>query len=145
MPEVTFARNVATGKDTYKLGSCFSEEFVFDLNSVSVEERNQDHTGARLLCAAALACFCNTFYNELVNSGAEVKFIHASANTEKEQDLTMRTHYCAMSIELEAGMNEKYMHIFDEVAEHMLNGSLLTYSLEEAMSIDYNFKLTFVD
>lgn len=144
MPKAEFERNVETGKDIYRVGSCFLPKLEFDVVSATDEQRNQDHTGARFLCAAVLACYCNTFANALRREGAEVKFVKATAGTWEEQDMTKRTIYSGMIIDVELGLADKDKEIFSDVEEEMLHGSLLTYSLEAGMDVDYNLHMTIV-
>ena len=108
-------------------------------------ERDMKNTGQRFLCVAALACYINTFANSLKRNGAEIKYIKASADTEKEKDHAMRTRYSVLILDVEIGMEEKYRDIYKKVEENMLDGSLLTYSLEAGMEVEYNLSMVAVD
>lgn len=99
MPKITFERDMEKGIDTYNVNSVILPKIEFNFNAVSDEERNQDHTGQRFLCVAALACYINTFANSLKRNGAEIKFIRASADTEKEKDHAMRTRYSVLILD----------------------------------------------
>ena len=111
MPKITFERDMEKGIDTYNVNSVILPKIEFNFNAVSDEERNQDHTGQRFLCVAALACYINTFANSLKRNGAEIKFIRASADTEKEKDHAMRTRYSVLILDVEIGLEEKYRDI----------------------------------
>ncbi len=145
MPKITFERDMEKGIDTYNVNSVILPKIEFNFAAVPDEERNQDHTGQRFLCVAALACFINTFANSLKRNGAEVKFIKASADTEKEKDHAMRTRYSVLILDVEIGLEEKYRDIYKKVEENMLDGSLLTYSLEAGMEVEYNLSMVAVD
>lgn len=145
MPKITFERDMEKGIDTYNVNSVILPKIEFNFKNVSDEERNQDHTGQRFLCVAALACYINTFANSLKRNGAEVKYIKASADTEKEKDHAMRTRYSVLILDVEIGMEEKYRDIYKKVEENMLDGSLLTYSLEAGMEVEYNLSMVAVD
>jgi len=127
--------------DLFRLGAKSIPEVVIDYSGLTEEERNQEHMGARVLCMAALACYTNTFANSLRRKGAEVKFMRAQASSAKEKDEVMRTRYTTLNIRVEVGLAEKDRELFDAVADDMLRGSLLTYSLEEAMEVDYDLHM----
>lgn len=100
--------------------------------------------GSRILCVAALACYTNTFVNALERNGAVVKSMTGSAEATKDKDEVMRTRYTELEINVEVGLEEKDREIFERVKDNMLNGSLLTYSLEEGMEVDYNLSMVAV-
>ncbi|NJB66493.1 putative OsmC-like protein [Desulfobaculum xiamenense] len=137
---VTYER-LDENNDLFTLGAQALPEIRVDYAALSAEDRNQEHMGARLLCMAALACYTNTFANSLKRKGAEIKFMRANATTSKDKDEVMRTKYCTLDITVEVGLDEQYREAFEEVKDNMLNGSLLTYSLEEAMDVDYKLSM----
>ncbi|MFO7596548.1 MAG: osmotically inducible protein OsmC [Desulfocurvibacter africanus] len=128
---------LSDSKSLFRVGAKSLPELVIDYAALSDEERDQEHMGARLLCTAALACYTNTFLNALKRKGAEVKNLKATATTSKEKDEVLRTKYSTLDVRLDVWMDEKHRGAFEAVRENMLNGSLLTYSLEEAMAVDY--------
>ncbi len=130
MPKITFERDMEKGIDTYNVNSVILPKIEFNFNAVSDEERNQDHTGQRFLCVAALACYINTFANSLKRNG---------------KDHAMRTRYSVLILDVEIGLEEKYRDIYKKVEENMLDGSLLTYSLESGMEVEYNLSMVAVD
>lgn len=137
---VTYDR-VDGNTDLFNLGAQALPEIRVDYSELSADDRNQEHMGARLLCMAALACYTNTFANSLTRKGAEIKFMRAHATTSKDKDEVMRTKYCTLDITVEVGLDEQFRDAFEEVKDNMLNGSLLTYSLEEAMDVDYTITM----
>lgn len=48
-------------------------------------------------------------------------------------------------LDVEIGLEEKYRDIYKKVEENMLDGSLLTYSLEAGMEVEYNLSMVAVD
>lgn len=143
MSKVEFER-LDENRDCFKVGAKAVPEILMDFSSLTPEERNQESMGSRMLCVAALACFSNTFVNALERNGATVKSMSGSAEASKDKDEVMRTRYTEMEINFEVGLDEKDREIFETVKDNMLNGSLLTYSLEEGMEVDYNLSMVSV-
>jgi len=137
---VTYEKTSPT-LDTFTIGAQALPELKIDYSALSQEDRNQEHTGARFLCAAALACFTNTFTNALVRKGAEVKSMTASAEISKEKDDLMRTRYTEIILQVEVGLDEANREIFEQVKENMLAGSLVTYTLEDTIEFDYDLTM----
>jgi uncharacterized OsmC-like protein len=140
MPTVEYER-LDEHRDLFLLGSKAVPEIIMDFSKLTLEERNQEHMGARVLCMAALACYTNTFANALRSNGADVKSMKASATTTKEKDEVNRTRYTTLDITVVVGLEEKDRAVFEKVKPSMLNGSLLTYSLEEGMAVDYDLSM----
>ncbi|HAS89750.1 MAG TPA: osmotically inducible protein OsmC [Desulfovibrio sp.] len=140
MSKVEFER-LDKNRDCFKVGAKAVPEIIMDFSSITPEERNQESMGSRMLCVAALACYSNTFVNALERNGAEVKSMTGSAEASKDKDEVMRTRYTELEINIEVGLEEKDREIFETVKDNMLNGSLLTYSLEEGMEVDYNLTM----
>jgi len=140
MATVTFER-LDEHRDLFVVGAKAVPEIIMDFSKITAEERNQEHMGARILCVAALACYTNTFVNALQRNGAVVKSMTASASSEKEKDEVNRTRYTSLDISVEVGLEEKDRAVFETVKDSMLNGSLLTYSLEEGMQVSYDLSM----
>jgi len=128
-------------RDLFKVNAKAVPEIIMDFSKITPQERNEEHMGARILCVAALACYTNTFVNALERNGAVVKSMTASASTSKEKDEVNRTRYTELTLNVEVGLDEKDRETFETVKDSMLNGSLLTYSLEEGMEVDYNLSM----
>ncbi|OIO05944.1 MAG: osmotically inducible protein OsmC [Desulfovibrionaceae bacterium CG1_02_65_16] len=143
MPTVTFER-LDENRDLFRVGAKAVPEIIMDFSKLTPEERGQEHMGARLLCVAALSCYTGTFVNALQRHGAQVKSMTASATLSKEKDEVNRTRYTTLDISVEVGLEEKNRTIFETVKDSMLNGSLLTYSLEEGMAVSYDLKMNAV-
>lgn len=138
--KVTYEKTSPT-LDTYGIGAQALPELNLDYSALSQEDRNQEHTGARFLCAASLACFTNTFTNALVRNGAPVKSMTASAEISKEKDDLMRTRYTEIILKVEVGLDESHAEIFETVKDNMLAGSLVTYTLEDVIEFDYDLTM----
>lgn len=143
MSTVYFER-LDENRDKFIVGAKAVPEIIMDFSSITPEERNQESMGSRMLCVAALSCYCNTMVNAFKRNGVEVKSLTASAAAKKDKDEVNRTRYVELEIHVEVGLEEKDREVFESVKDNMLNGSLLTYSLEEGMEVDYNIEMKVV-
>ena len=82
--------------------------------------------------------------NAFKRNDVEVKSLTGSASAIKDKDEVNRTRYTELEINIEVGLEEKDREVFETVKDNMLNGSLLTYSLEEGMEVDYNIEMKVV-
>jgi uncharacterized OsmC-like protein len=97
--------------------------------------------GARLLMAAALTCFVNTMANDLkARNVSRVAPIEAHAEITKEKDDHLRTRYTHIELNVESEVAEVDRAAYEAVRSVLLRGSLLTYSLENGMELDYNIE-----
>lgn len=128
-------------------------EFIIDLGSVALPRieydprpldpglRQEEHLGARLMLAAALACYVNTMAGDLERGGAgRIAEIRATAKVEKEKDSAMRTRYTHIEMNTSTEVAEADREIFAAVRNSLLHGSLVTYSLEHEIDVDYNIE-----
>ena len=127
----------------FSVGAAGLPEIKIDRTGFTPEELSNDHYGARLLCSAALSCFTNTFANSLIRAGVSVKGMRANATIEKDKDDTFRTRYTAMALNVEVDIDEAALPVFEKVKAKMEQGSLVTYSLEEVMEIEYDIQARF--
>lgn len=125
----------------FNIGAAGLPQITIDRRGFTREELSNDHYGARFLCAATLACFSNTFTNALIRRGAIVKGITGRAEIEKDRDEFMRTHFTVIHMDIEIDLDEKDREIFESVNEEMKTGSLVTYSLQDAIEMDINVHL----
>jgi uncharacterized OsmC-like protein len=130
---------IRQGPDCYniKLGAKGLPNIKVDIAGVPAEERPNEHIGGRLLMAAALACFINTMFNELNKANGLVKEIRASATTERTKDSTLRTKYAIIKIKVEVDVDGLKDTAFEAIRSTMMRGSLVTYSLNEGIEMDY--------
>lgn len=140
MSTVYFER-LDENRDKFNVGAKAVPEIIMDFSSITPEERNQESMGSRMLCVAALSCYCNTMVNAFKRNNVEVKSLTASAAAKKDKDEVNRTRYVELDIHVEVGLEEKDRAVFESVKDNMLNGSLLTYSLEEGMEVDYDIEM----
>ena len=112
----------------------------FDFADLDMEEVNAEHLGARLLLCAALACYSNTFKNNLMAGGVKARSIKGRATIQKEKDEIFRTRYTQVNLELEVGLDDAEEAVFERVRSNLEGGSLLTYSLEEGIDLEYDVK-----
>ncbi len=125
----------------FNVGAAGLPRITIDRRGFTQKQLSNDHYGARFLCMACLACFTNTFANALTRQGATVKGITARAEIEKDKDEFMRTHYTVIHMDIEIELDEKDREIFDQVNEEMKTGSLVTYSLQDAIEMDIHVHL----
>jgi hypothetical protein len=129
------------GVFTIDLGSQALPRITFDPMALDPEVRQEEHMGARLLLAAALTCYVNTMAGDLARGEASrVAPITAQAEIQKEKGSDLRTRYTHIEINLETEVAEADRAIFEAVRNSLLNGSLVTSSLEEEIDIDYNIE-----
>ena len=129
------------GTFTIDLGSKALPKISFNPMELEPEVRQQEHMGARLLLAAALTCYVNTMAGDLSRLGVEtLPEIRSEAGIEKEKGSNLRTRYTHIEINVEAGVEEKDKAAFETVRNSLLSGSLVTYSLEEEIDVDYNIE-----
>lgn len=124
-------------KQVFKTGAKSLDEIRFDFSNLTQEEISMEHLGARLLLCAALSCYTSTFTNSLHAKGVVVHSMTARATIRKEKDDTRRTKYTNILLKLEVGVDEKDEAVFERVREDMERGSLLTYSLDEGIEMEY--------
>ena len=120
----------------FDMGAAALPRLTIDRKGLTKEQMGNDHYGARLLCAATLACFTGTFANALIRQGANLKGMTAKAGIEKDKDDYMRTRFTVIHMDIEVDLDEKDRSIFESVDESMKSGSLVTYSLQDAIEMD---------
>ncbi len=125
----------------FNVGAAGLPRITIDRRGFTQEQLSNDHYGARFLCVACLACFTNTFANALIRRGATVKGITGRAEIEKDKDEFMRTRFTVVHMDIEVGLEEKDHEIFELVNEEMKTGSLVTYSLQDAIEMDIHVHL----
>ena len=126
----------------FNVGAAGLPGLKVDRTGYAKEELSNDHYGARFLCCAALACFPNTFANALIRRGAQVRGMTARAEIEKEKDEVFRTKFTVIHLEVTVDLDEKDRGIFEEAKKEMETGSLVTYSLEDAIEMDITMRMS---
>ena len=129
------------GKFSAQPGSAALPVVTWDPAALTLQQRQDEHLGARLLLLAALACYVNTLAADLHNGGAkQVGEIKATADITKERGSNLRTRFTNIAIAVETPVDAQDLEIFETVRRSLLNGSLVTYSLEEEIELDYNLE-----
>lgn len=129
------------GKFSAQLGSAALPAVSWDPAALTPEQRQDEHLGARLLLLAALACYVNTLAADLKTGGAnQVGEINASAEITKERGSNLRTRFTNIAIKVAIPVEAQDRKVFETVRNSLLNGSLVTYSLEEEIELDYNIE-----
>ncbi|WP_461208610.1 OsmC family protein [Desulfocurvus sp. DL9XJH121] len=130
----------AQGEFIIDLGSAALPEIRFNPAELDEEARANEHMGARLLLAAAMTCFVNTMANNLVSQGVAPGDLVATAEISKEKDSQLRTHYCDIDLGVTTQVAAEDRERFEAVRDMMLRGSLLTYSLEGGIEMNYDIE-----
>ena len=129
------------GEFLIDLGSAALPQIRFNPMELDEAARANEHMGARLLLAAALTCFGNTLANELKSrTVTRVAALEAQAEITKEKDDCLRTRYTHIRLDVRAEVAEADREAFETVRNMLLRGSLLTYSLENGLELDYNIE-----
>lgn len=123
------------------LGANSMPELIIDMAALTKEERDKEHYGARFLCAAALSCFCNTFYNSLKQGGANVKSLTAKATINKDKDVILRTRFTEILLNVLVCLDPGDIDIFRNVKQELELGSLVTYSLPEGVNVEHDIQI----
>ncbi len=78
----------------------------------------------------------------MTRQGAEVKGMSARAEIEKETDEIYRTKFTVMHLDVTVDLDEKDREIFEEAKREMEAGSLVTYSLADAIEMDITMRMS---
>ena len=91
---------------------------------------------SRLLCFAALYCFCNTLASELTSRNVNIKLLNGRATPTKTKDDYNRTRIKRIFIDVEVDVDDNDLPALAEAREVMAMGSLITYSMNESIEVD---------
>ncbi len=128
---------VREGEDLHRLitGSGALPEIRIDYSNIPPDERGGN--AVRLLCASNLYCFAGTLASALTARGADVKSMAGKATALKEKDEIRRTRITEITISIDVELDDKDMPVFEKCKKIMQRGCLITYSLEDAIEIEY--------
>jgi uncharacterized OsmC-like protein len=115
-------------------------DIYIDYTGIPKEDRGG--TSVKLLGASCLYCFAATFASALTGRGVEIKSMKGSVSLDKEKDDVFRTRVSRMKIRLNIEIDEKDSAVFEKCRKIMERGCLLTYTLEEAIDIEYEIEKT---
>jgi len=125
------------GEDMHRLitGSGAFPEITIDYSDISPDKRGGN--AVRLLCAANLYCFAGSLAAALTARGAKVKSMAGHATALKEKDEIRRTKITEIAISINVEIDDKDMPVFEKCKKIMQRGCLVTYSLEDAIEVEY--------
>ena len=128
---------VREGEDMHRLitGSGAFPEITIDYSDIPPDKRSGN--AVRLLCAANLYCFAGTLAAALTARGADVKSMTGKATALKEKDEIRRTKITEMAISIDVELDDKDLPVLEKCKQIMQRGCLITYSLEDAIEIEY--------
>ena len=131
---------VRDGEDVHRLitGSEAFPEIRIEYSNIPPEKRGGN--AVRLLCASNLYCFTSTLAAALTARGACVRSMTGKATALKEKDEIRRTKVTAIRISIHVTLDEKDGPILEKCRKIMQRGCLITYSLEDAIEIEYEIK-----
>jgi hypothetical protein len=107
-----------------------------------IPEKSRSGVASRLLCFAALYCFCNTLHNELTERGVNVKSLSGKATPTKLKDDYGRTRVKRIFMDVEVDVDDKDLPVLEECRRVMEMGSLITYSMNESIEVDQVIRRT---
>lgn len=122
-------------------GSLALPVISYDTSALSQEEKSNEHIGGRLLAAAALACFTNTLWNDIIRAGGTPITLKASITVEKEKDSTLRTKFDPYTLAAEVTARDISQESFASIRSALMRGSLVTYTMEQGVEMEYNIEL----
>jgi hypothetical protein len=124
------------GKDRH----CFTTDLValpsLTIDFTGVPENSRSGVASRLLCFAALYCFCNTLASELTSRNVNIKSLNGRATPTKAKDDYNRTRIKRIFIDVEVDVDDRDLPALAECREVMAMGSLITYSMNESIEVD---------
>lgn len=119
------------------MDSEFLPDIRIDYGDAPVESRGG--TSVKLLGGACLYCFAASFASALKARGVEIKSLTGEILLEKEKDEVFRTKVSEMTLTINVDIDDKDEATFEKCRKIMLQqGCLLTYTLEEAIEIEYD-------
>jgi uncharacterized OsmC-like protein len=131
---------VRDGEDRHRLimGSDAFPEITIDYSTVPPDKRGGN--AVRLLCASNLYCFAGTLAAALTARGAHVRSMTGKATALKEKDEIQRTKVTEIKITVQVEIDEQDTPVLDKCRKIMQRGCLITYSLEDAIEIEYEIR-----
>jgi hypothetical protein len=106
------------------------------IDFTGIAKNNRSGVASRLLCFAALYCFCNTLAEELKSRNVNIKSLSGRATPTKARDDYNRTRIKRIFIDVEVDVDDKDLPALAECREVMAMGSLITYSMNESIEVD---------
>jgi len=131
---VTYSRT-SIDEHLLNMGSESLPDVQIDYKGIPKENRGGN--SVRLLGASCLYCFAGTLGTALQARGAEVKSMNGRVSMVKGKDEIRRTKVTDMTISIEVEIDDKDEATLEKCKKIMDRGCLLTYSLDDAIDIEY--------
>jgi osmotically inducible protein OsmC len=120
---------------TLMMSSDAMQDIRVDYTDIPADQRGG--TAVKLLCASTLYCFAATLGSALIARKANVKSLTGKATAVKEQDDFFRTIVSEILIEVAVEIDDEDLPILEKCEKIMERGCLVTYSLDEAITIEH--------
>lgn len=150
-PIVQYEEAASCGRGIVEYRSEGSDRHIFSTDMQAFPGLTVDFTGvpeakrggvaSRLLCFAALYCFCNTLANELNDRGVVIRSITGRATPTKMQDDYCRTRIKRIFVDVVVDIDDVYLPVLETCRGIMEQGSLITYSLQESIEVEHMIRL----
>lgn len=124
------------GKDIHSFTTDLVSLPSLTIDFTGIPEKSRSGVASRLLCFAALYCFCNTLASELTSRNVNIKSLNGRATPTKTKDDYNRTRIKRIFIDVEVDVDDKDLPALAECREVMSLGSLITYSMNESIEVD---------
>ncbi len=122
-------------------GSVAFPVLEYDNSALTPEQKADEHMGGRLLAAAALACFTNSLWNDIIRAGGTPLALKASIEVEKEKDTALRTKFGPYTLAVEVKATNISQEHFASIRNALMRGSLVTYTMEQGVEMEYDIAL----
>lgn len=128
------------GKNSQKLimDSQVTNDIIIDATDIPVEA--QAGTSARLLGAACLNCFAETFADAMEARNAAIDSLQGKAVILKDRDDSGRTKINSIEISLKVEIEDSYLPQFEKCKRIMNRGCLITHSMAASIKFSYDIQ-----
>ncbi len=107
------------------------------INTDGIPKDKRGATSVKFLGAACLYCFTATLSSALNTREVDIKSMTGRISLDKDKDEVHRTKIMEMTISVDVEIDDKDEAALEKCKKIMQRGSLLTYSLEESIEIEY--------
>jgi organic hydroperoxide reductase OsmC/OhrA len=105
------------------------------IDAIYIPPDAQTGTSAKLLGAACLNCFVETFADAMEARGALVNKLQGTATILKGQDDHERTKVSSIEIQVMVSIEDVHLPQFEKCKKIMNRACLITYSIESSINI----------
>jgi len=128
-------KRISDDEHLVSLHSQALSDIRIDYGEMPLDERGG--TSVKLLGASCLYCFAATLGSAMKARNADVKSMTGKVELIKGKDEIRRTKVLEMIIYIEVDIDDEHEATFEKCKKIMERGCLLTYSLEDAIDIEY--------